>query len=264
LNLKIEDSVATVASVNAELAKDFDKLETKIGKSSKREEPRPTSSLPGLPETAKNLSVPAQNRLLQARLRVLDAELEKQLEKNAKLNAQTAGQQDRLKELELYRSSTEKKLANLQQSQQKLTQQLDESKKQTIRMTNEKTNAEKELAKLMREDRTRGSKIAQQEARLNRAVEDMEKYKSELIRVKKEKRDDVGRDNARSEDLVQENRRLVRLVEDLKLCTKKQFKLIDVLKQQKMHLEAARNLQFTEQDWQKVLDSSVDESKTFF
>ena len=278
LNMKIDDTSPTKASIDAELAYDFDTLDRKIRKDvklkdqqtvrdariSKSEYRAQTSALPGLPESTKNLPAPAQNRLLQARLRVLDAELDKQLDKNAKLSAQVGGQNDKLKDLEIYRSSTEKKIANLNQTNQKLGQQLDEAKKTQIRITNEKINVEKELTKLMRDEKTKTSKTSQQEARLNRAVEEMEKYKNEMVRLKKENRENASKDGARNDDFVHENRRLQRLVEDQQTCIKKQFKLIDILKQQKMHLEAARNLQFTEQEWQKVLDSSVSEHKAFF
>jgi len=282
LNMKICETSPTKASIDAELAHDFDKLEKKIRKDKTVKDQKtvqdaripahlkntttssPISALPGLPESTKNLPAPAQNRLLQARLRVLDTELDKQLDKNAKLSAQVGGQNDKLKELEIYRSSTEKKLASISAVNQKLGQQLDEAKKSQIRVTNEKVNVEKELTKLMREDRSKSSKTAQQEARLNRAVEEMEKYKNEMVRLKKEGRENASKDGVRNDDLIHENRRLQRLVEDQQTCIKKQFKLIDILKQQKMHLEAARNLQFTEQEWQKVLDSSVSEHKAFF
>lgn len=278
LNMKIDETSPTKASIDAELAYDFDILDKKIRKDvklkdqqtvqdariSKSESRAQTSALPGLPESTKNLPAPAQNRLLQARLRVLDAELDKQLDKNAKLSAQVGGQNDKLKDLELYRSGTEKKMVNLNQANQKLGQQLDDAKKTQIRVTNEKINVEKELTKLMRDEKTKTSKTSQQEARLNRAVEEMEKYKNEMVRLKKENRENTSKDGARNDDFVHENRRLQRLVEDQQTCIKKQFKLIDILKQQKMHLEAARNLQFTEQEWQKVLDSSVSEHKAFF
>ena len=116
----------------------------------------------------------------------------------------------------------------------------------------------------MREDKQKSSKVAQYETRLNRAVEELEKYKSELSKAKKSQKDDIIKDGHRQNDLLQENRQLQRQVDDLKACMKKQFKLIDVLKQQKMHLEAARHLQFTEKEWQKVLESNIDESKAFF
>lgn len=41
----------------------------------------------------------------------------------------------------------------------------------------------------------------------------------------------------------------------LAVAIKKQFKLIEVLKQQKAHLEAARWLQFTEEEFLKVVDA---------
>ena len=62
---------------------------------------------------------------------------------------------------------------------------------------------------------------------------------------------------------MSENQRLTRLNEDYKIAIKKQFKLIDVLKQQKMHLETARTLQFSENEWNRVLDNSVKETKSF-
>ena len=115
----------------------------------------------------------------------------------------------------------------------------------------------------MREDKQKSSKVAQYETRLNRVVEEMEKYKSELQKTKKNQRDDLIKDGARNNDLLQENRHLTRQIDDLKNCMKKQFKLIDVLKQQKMHLEAAQKLTFTQKEWDKVMEGS-NESEAFF
>lgn len=50
-----------------------------------------------------------------------------------------------------------------------------------------------------------------------------------------------------------ELRKVVRQRDVLVAALKKQFKLIEVLKQQKAHLEAARLLQFTEEEFMNII-----------
>jgi len=237
------------------LAEDFDELEKKIEKSVKINDAKEKSiKKPALtpksqamvdhrlPETVKLLPAANQNRLLQARINVLDTELQKQLEKNAKVNAMYLTTSEKLKQLEVSSLAHERQLTSLKIQNEKFKQTIEDQKTKMISLQNEKINSDKELTKIMREDKQKSSKVAQYETRLNRAVEEMEKMKSELQKTKKNQRDDLIKDGARNQDLLQENRHLARQVDDLKNCVKKQFKLIDVLKSQKMHLEAARSL----------------------
>ena len=65
------------------------------------------------------------------------------------------------------------------------------------------------------------------------------------------KSDNVRRD---MEKLVNDNRKLERERNELLQAFKKQMKLIDVLKRQKMHIESAKLLAFTEDEFVKTLE----------
>ena len=55
--------------------------------------------------------------------------------------------------------------------------------------------------------------------------------------------------------LKTDNKRLEKQKQELMNAFKKQMKLIDILKKQKIHLEAARMLSFAEDEFMKTLES---------
>ena len=88
----------------------------------------------------------------------------------------------------------------------------------------------------------------------DRAVEEAEKYKSALQKERTEAKELSKRDKQQLEQLVSENRQLEKQRAELMTGFKKQLKLIDILKRQKMHIEAAKVLSFTEEEFIKALD----------
>ena len=92
------------------------------------------------------------------------------------------------------------------------------------------------------------------DVRLNRALEEVDKYRHMLAEAR-----DAGKGGDASvrrerDELRGEARRLERQKTELVAAFKKQMKLVDVLKKQKIHLEAARAVQFTEEEFMRVLE----------
>eukprot|EP00455_Lapot_gusevi_P003601 TRINITY_DN11466_c0_g3_i3.p1 TRINITY_DN11466_c0_g3~~TRINITY_DN11466_c0_g3_i3.p1 ORF type:complete len:333 (+),score=61.90 TRINITY_DN11466_c0_g3_i3:77-1075(+) len=114
----------------------------------------------------------------------------------------------------------------------------------------------KELESLQKSRKQAEVEKRARDVRLNRALEEAEKYKS-MVREQKETRKD-GSDGLRQENarLVAENKKLTRQKNELLAAFKKQLKLIDILKRQKVHIEAAKVLSFTEEEFTKTLELS--------
>ena len=78
--------------------------------------------------------------------------------------------------------------------------------------------------------------------------------KSEVTKAKSSTKESQQEEKKRLDSLLAENRKLEKQKSDLIQGFRKQARLIDVLKRQKMHLEAAKMLQFTEEEFVKALE----------
>ncbi|CAF4322233.1 unnamed protein product [Adineta steineri] len=67
-------------------------------------------------------------------------------------------------------------------------------------------------------------------------------------------KDASEQDKKKIEQLTNENRRLEKQRLELMNAFKRQLKLIDILKKQKLHLEASKMLQFAEEEFCKAIE----------
>ncbi|KAJ3034276.1 Golgin sub A member 2 [Rhizophlyctis rosea] len=197
------------------------------------------------------------NRLLQAKVTVMQEEFDKLLQERESKSQTIASLEQKLKASEEEKVKLNKNLSNLQSN-------LTSSKNTTTTLTTRLENAETALASLKRdyESLQRSHRQAEQDinakdVRLNRQAEEIEKLKAAVSRAggdAKEKLDQARRTNDR---LLADIKRLQRQKTELLAAFRKQALLVDVVKRQKMHVEAAKLLQFTEEEFIRALNWEV-------
>ena len=107
----------------------------------------------------------------------------------------------------------------------------------------------RELERVIRERRSTDDAKRASDARLSRAVEDAEKYRRKLADLESNRRDADRGSRAELDALRAEVKKLERQRGELVAAFKKQLKLVDVLKRQRVHLEAATAVGFTEREF---------------
>ncbi|XP_035507981.1 testis-expressed protein 9 isoform X2 [Morone saxatilis] len=196
----------------------------------------------------------AQIRVLKAKLRIMQEELDqlsceyyKKDDENAKLCA-------KIKELEEDRARLQK-TTGIQQTQiEKHRALAEESGKKCEGLQLQVSALHKEIENLNRSQKQAAGVHGTVEVRLNRALEEGEKLKTQLNKMKQMNKDKKSEEHQSKENLIAENKMLKKQKAELIVGFKKQLKLIDVLKRQKMHFEAAKLLSFTEDEFMKALD----------
>ena len=115
-------------------------------------------------------------------------------------------------------------------------------------------NTKKENDQLKKDNKKQQLDQQQLELRLTRALEEIEKQKMQVQKSHSATKDAGEQERRRLDQLQADNKRLQKQKLELIQAFKKQLKLIDILKKQKMHLEAARILQFSEEEFINALE----------
>nr|CAB3266914.1 testis-expressed sequence 9 protein-like [Phallusia mammillata] len=207
-----------------------------------------------MPQAATEMGAEAQIRFLKAKARVLQEELEASTKECQKILDDKNKLQAQLKEAQ-EESDRVKKNLNLQQTSiQKLKNAFEDEKKNSESKSIQLQAAVKEVDVLKREQKQITTSNSATEVRLNRALEEVDKLKSQLHKQKFSGKEASDRDLREIDKLRSENKRHERMRNDSLAVMKKQQKLIGVLKRQVLHIEAAKLLSFTEEEFVKALD----------
>ncbi|XP_033023493.1 testis-expressed protein 9 [Lacerta agilis] len=208
-----------------------------------------------IPSAGSEIGAEAQIRFLKAKLRVMQEELDAMGLECSKKDEENRDLSRSLKEAE-EECGRLQRTASVQQSQIEKYKMLSEEANRKSEGLQQKSSAlEKQLENLKRAQKQASASQSTMEVRFNRALEEAEKYKMEVNKLKESKKDLVNQEQTKLEELKIEIRRLEKQKGDLMAGFKKQLRLIDILKRQKMHIEAARMLSFTEEEFMKALES---------
>ena len=126
-------------------------------------------------------------------------------------------------------------------------------------------NAEREIISLRRELKEVQRSVKKKDVtgnsnnvRLNRATETIESLKEQLKEARAGGREDSDTLRKQNEKMISEMRRLEKQRNELLNAFRKQLKLINVLKRQKLHIESAKLLNYTEAEFSKTLELGIE------
>ena len=207
-----------------------------------------------LPIEAKDLGTEATLRLLKAKVRVLEEEVERLTVENNKQKQALVKNKQLISTEKEEKTKMQKTIQSLQGQLDKYSKLADEKKNQNKVLEMDLVKLRKDIEAMERSEKKSGQTQRSVEVRLDRALEEVEKYKTLLSAERAKAAEFSNVDKETFNNLSNENKILHKQKNELINAFKKQMKLIDVLRKQKLHLEASRMLNFTQEEFMKVLD----------
>jgi len=193
-----------------------------------------------------------RERFLRARCRVLQDEVNR-LQKEYQLT------NDKWHQARRQAQDRAEHITKLEKSSEKQRKDFDKLKLASEKEISKATEAEQKFQSIKRElddfkMKNKKQKVSQNDVRLQRALEEVKKYKNELNDALRRNRDIGEVKKHEYSEIEKEKNKFKKINSELKIIIQKQSKLVEVLRKKCAHLEAARVLEFTEEEFMKALD----------
>lgn len=192
-------------------------------------------------------------RFLKAKIKVVEEDSAKLLNCNHDLIAENAQLMAKLKVFQQNESNNKDQVDAHQKELQQLRQQYEESSAHVVRLEAKCVSLLRDLEMQKKSQKLELNTKNSVELKLNGALNQLNEYKQQLQKYQQSNQDTSLEDKKKIEELTMENRRLAKQKNELLLGFNKQMKLIDILKRQKMHLKAATLLEFSEEEFKKIV-----------
>lgn len=193
-------------------------------------------------------------RLIKAQLRTIQGELQATQTELRNTKTRAAAAEKAAKQAVAEKAKLDKALQASKSGAAKHAAVAEAAEKRGTTADAQLKGLQKELDDLRRAQKKNDSKSSTLQVRLNRAQEDLETARKEVSRLKQATSSTGGELRGKYDATLKQNKVLAAQKEELLAAFKKQQQLIDILKRQKLHVEAARLLQFSEEEFVKALD----------
>ncbi|CAD8068993.1 unnamed protein product [Paramecium primaurelia] len=147
-------------------------------------------------------------------------------------------------------------IVNLNEKYEQFRQKLQETQQKTKASEKENLAITKEIEQVKKEYRKIDAEANKKDIGINRTIEQIQKLKLEQQKNKLTNNDKQSDLSLNIDQFKKDNQRIEQQITESLQALKKQLKLIDILKRQRIHIIAARMFQFIESDFAKTTDLS--------
>ncbi|CAL6019117.1 Conserved_hypothetical protein [Hexamita inflata] len=205
-------------------------------------------------QVLKNMGPDAEIQYLRTRNQQLEKIVQTQNADYQKLLTSSTENKSQLTIAQVQRDKLQKQLTIQNQKLTQLQQQNDNFKNNIASLQAEITELSQKTDQVQRVAQNGATAANTKEKQIGRLIDQIENYKKQLNEsverevILKKKYEEIGSENGA------ELKKTEREKEELLSIVKKQQQLIDVLQRQKLHLQGAIQLGFTETEFQKILE----------